>query len=208
MGFVGDAVEGLFGGGSSDASDASIKAANIQSDYQREALEYLKQREQLPQQYREGALGQIAGAYGVEGGTGSQQDIIDRARNAPLYDAIMGGRGAGEEAIMRNAAMTGSLRSGNVQENLYDYNTQLENQALMQSYGQQMEGLRGLAQLPSLAPQIAQGTSGIGQTLAQGQVAAAQAQQVGRQQGFGNMMGLGGLGLEAYGMGLFGGGGI
>jgi len=45
--------------------------------------------------------------------------------------------------------------------------------------------------------------SGIGQTLGQGQIAAAQAQQAGTQQGFGNLMGLGSLGIAAYGAGMF-----
>jgi hypothetical protein len=195
MGFIGD----LFGGGGDDAANASINAANVQADYQREALEYLKEREQLPQEFRESALKQIASAYGVEGGTGSQQQLIDQARASPLYGAIMGGQMAGEDAILRQQSATGGLRSGNTQHALYDYNTNLENQALLESYNQQMTGLGGLASLPSLTTQIAQGTSGIGQTLAQGQVAAGQAQASGQNAGFGNMLGLGQLGLNAYG---------
>ena len=77
-----------------------------------------------------------------------------------------------------------------------------------------MSGLQGLAGLPSLAPQIAQTTSGIGATMgagisgganaqSQALIAGAQAQQAGGQQGFGNMMGLGQLGLDAYGSGMF-----
>ena len=52
---MGNIVGNLFGGGVGK-KDAS-KAANIQADYQREALDYLKQTEALPQQYREAALG-------------------------------------------------------------------------------------------------------------------------------------------------------
>ncbi len=136
----------------------------------------------------------------MEGGRGSQQDMIDNALKSPLYGAIMGGKEAGEESILRNASATGGLRSGNVQANMYDYNTQLSNQALLQSYNQQMEGLQGLAGLPSLAPTIASQTSSIGQTLGQGQIAAANALQQGSQNQMGNMMGLGQLGLQAYGM--------
>ena len=106
-----------------------------------------------------------------------------------------------EEAIMRHASATGGLRSGNVQEAMYDYNTQLQNQALLQSYNQQLQGLQGLAGLPSYAPQIAsgmagvgqtlgQGVSGAGQTIAQGQVAAGQAQQQGLQ-GISSIIGAG-----------------
>jgi len=54
-----------------------------------------------------------------------------------------------------------------------------------------------------MAPQIASGISGIGQTLSAGQIAAAQAQQVGTQQGLSNAMGIADLGVEAYGAGMF-----
>lgn len=201
MSVVKNLVGGIFGGGD-DSSDAPIDAANIQADYQREALEYLKETEELPQEFREGALTELAGAYGLRG-QDEEQAIIDRARQSPLYASIVGGRKEGEEAIMRQASATGGLRSGNIQENLYDYNTQLENQALLQSYNQQIQGLGGLAQLPSLAPAIAQGTAGIGQTLAQGEIGAAQAGQAGQQQGIGNIMGIANLGLQAYGSGMF-----
>lgn len=199
--FFSDPIGAITGGGDdNDAADAAIEASQIQADWQTQALEYLKQKEELPQQYREGALGQLAGAYGVEGGTGSQQDLINRAQASPLYSAIMGGQRAGEDAIMRNAAQTGGLRSGNVQRNLYDYNTQLQNTALLESYNQQLQGLGGLAQLPSLAQPIAQGMGNIGSTYAQGMVAAAQANQVGSQNQMGNMMGMANLGMQIWGM--------
>ena len=195
MSFVGDFVSGIFGGGGDDAADASRYGAELTAQYQREALDYLKEREEIPQEFREGALKKIAGAYGVPGGEGSQQDIIEAALGSPLYGAIMGGQEFGEEAILRNAAMTGGLRSGNVQENLYDYNVQLQNKALLEAYNDQMRGLQGLAGLPNAAGQIAQQTSAIGTTLGQGEIAAGQAIQAGKQQGFGNLMGLGALGL-------------
>jgi len=193
MGFIGDFVNNLFGGGGDDAADASITGANITAQGQREALDYMKEREALPQQFREGALKGLGGIYGLEGGTGNQQDLIDKAISSPLYKGIMGGQEAGEESILRNASMTGGFRSGNTQSNLYDYNVQLQNKALLESYNQQLQGLAGMAGLPSNSNQIAQQTSQIGQTLGQGQIAAGQAQQAGTQQGFGNMLGLGTL---------------
>ena len=199
MGFIGD----LFGGGGDDAAKSSIKASEIAADAQREALDYLKEREAIPQQYREGALNTLGGLYGLEGGTGNQQELIDRSIQSPLYQQLMGGRQFGEDAILRNAAATGGLRSGNVQGALYDYNTQLQNNALLQSYNQQLMGLQGLANLPSLAPTIANNISGIGQTLGQGQIAAAQAQQAGGQNSMNNLFGLGNLAIQAYGSGMF-----
>ena len=80
----------FFGGGGDDASDSAKDAAQIQADYQREALDYLKETEALPQQFRESALKYLAGAYGLPGGEGSQQEIIDQARESPLYGAMMG----------------------------------------------------------------------------------------------------------------------
>lgn len=178
------------------AAKAATRAAQTQAAAQREALEYLKETERLPQQYREEALTEMRGVY--MGTPEEQQAIIDRAKSSPLYQQIMGGLDAGEDAILRNAATTGGLRSGNVQHNLADYSTQLQNKALLDSYNQQMSGLSGLAQLPSLAPQIASKTAGIGQTLAQGQIASAQANQAAKQNQFGNLMGLGGLALGMF----------
>lgn len=219
MGFVGDFISDIFGGGddaekaakraATTEAEATVRGAEIAAESQREALEYLKEREAIPREFSEAALKGLGGLYGLPGGTGSQQDLINRAISSPLYKAIMGGREVGEEAILANAAMTGGFRSGNVQGNLYDYNTRLQNQALLESYNQQLQGLTGLAGLPSNASEIARTTAGIGQTLGtaqatagsilgQGQIGAAQAHEASRQQGFGNLLGLGSLGLAMF----------
>lgn len=191
-------TDGLFGGGGgSDAADSAEYAAEIQAEYQKEALDYLKEREELPQQYREQALGELAAVSGLEGDGQAQAAMIERAKASPLYRAIMGGQEAGEEAILRNAGATGMLRSGNVQDALAKNATELENQALLTAYNQQLQGIQGLAGLPSLAPQIAQVTTGIGQTLAQGQIAGAQIEQQAQQNQMGNLMGMAQLGLGA-----------
>ena len=206
------------------SAEASIYGANLEAEAQREALAYLKEREELPRQFSEGALTRLGGLYGLEGGTGEslksrdeltqdalasplyeqltvgQDELIQDALASPLYGQLMGGKEAGEEAILRSAAATGGLRSGNVQQNLYDYNVQLENRALLDSYNQQVaahtqdnralldaynqqvagysqeiSGLQGMAGLPSNAPEIAQQTSAIGTTLGVGQAAAGSA---------------------------------
>lgn len=173
-------------------------AANTQASYEQQALDYLKERDLLPKQFSEEALRQLGGLYDMPGGTGSQQDLIDRATQSPLYQSIMGGREAGEESILRSASATGGLRSGNVQSNLYDYNVQLQNKALLESYNQQLQGLSGMAGLPGYAPQIAQQTSQIGSTLGQGMVASEQMEADKKQTDIDNLMGLGSLGLSLY----------
>lgn len=214
---VGDIVGGLTG---STAAAASKEASQTQAAYQKEALDYLKEKEAIPQQFREGALSRLAGMYGIEGGTGGrmsdigrldQEQLVSQAMTSPLYQALMGTKESAEEAVLRNAAATGGLRSGNVQQALADTSSNIERQALLDSYGQsaamkqynlgfdqaalnrQLGGLQSLANLQTYAPQIAGMTSGIGQTLAQGQVGAAQA----GQKGVGNLLKLGLIGAGA-----------
>jgi hypothetical protein len=220
---MGGVVDAVFGGGGDDksgekaakvSSKSQVEAAKIAAKSQGKALDYLKEREELPQQFREEALTSLAGLYDLEGGEGDQQALIERAMNSPLYKALMGGRELGEESIMRNASATGGLRSGNVQGAMYDYNTQLQNQALLQSYNEQIQGLTGLASLPSGANAIAQtissigatragGVAGAGATTAQGMIADANAKSQGSQNAMGNLMGLGSLGIDAYASGMF-----
>lgn len=167
------------------------EAARIEAASKREALDYMIERERLPRKYSEAALTGIGELYGDSGGE-KQQQLIDKAIQSPLYKAMIGGKEAGEDAILRSAAATGGFRSGDTQSNLYGYNTQLQNKALLESYNQQLSGLHGLAGLPSNANAIAGGISGIGQTLgagvsgagkslAMGQIAGAQAMQQGQQ---------------------------
>jgi hypothetical protein len=187
---------GIFTGGDA-AADAAKSAAKTTAKYQTEALDYLKQKEAIPQKFRESALTGLGDIYGL-GEAGAQEKFFSGLESSPIYSGIMSGQRAGEESILRNAAATGGLRSGNAQYNLADYNTRLKNDALLSAYNNQVSGLQGLAGLPSMAPQIANMTAGVGQTLGQGQVAAAQAQAQGQQNMFGNLMGLGQLGLMAF----------
>ena len=196
MGFVKD----IFGGGDDDVQEAPQEAAGVQAQYQKEALDYLKEINKLPQQYKEEALTKLAGVYGLPGGEGSQQELIDRARSSPLYESIMGTRDLGEEAILRNASATGGLRSGNLQSAMYDYNTQLANQALLESYNKELAGLTGLTGLATNEQQIAANMAGIGQTYAQGIIGEAQSRAAGQQSSFNNLLGLGQLGIGIAGL--------
>jgi hypothetical protein len=192
--------------GSEAAASAAKKAAGTQAAYQQRALDYLMQSEKIPQELRESALTRLGAMFGVPrmdeegeplGGDplATQAQRIEAAKASPLYQEILGGQKAGEESLMRQAGMTGGLRSGNIQSALYDYSTQLQNKALTDAYNQQiseenriLQGLSGLGNLPSLTTGIAQQTAGIGQTLAQGQIGAAQSAQAADQAMIGNAM--------------------
>ncbi len=178
---------------SGEGARASESAANVQASYQKEALDYLKQRERVPTQYREGALSQLGGLYGVQGG---DPNAYQNIRQSAAYQSALGDRDAQEEAILRNQAATGALRTGATDQMLAENERQREYQAFQSATG----GLQSLAGLPSLAPAIAQQTSAIGQTYAQGQVGAAQSRQAGQQAEFGNILGAVNLGLSAYDM--------
>lgn len=182
--------------GGKDAAQATKEAAAVSAQAQQEALDYLKETEALPQFYREQALGGLGAIYGLPGyenGEETESPGFDMSviQENPLYKGIMGGKEAGEEAILRNAAATGGLRSGNVQSNLADFSADLEREATTAGYQDYVSGLRGLSGLPSLAPQISQQMAGIGATQAAGITGAAQAKQNALNAGFQTLAGLG-----------------
>lgn len=186
---VKDAAESVVGGiTGKTAADASKRAAQTQAQAQMEALNYLREQEEIPQQFREGALGQLGGLYGLEGGTAGADRMI---RQNPIFQATQGMIPQQEEAILRNQSATGALRSGGTDQML------AENQRMntLQAYQNTMGGLQGLAGLQSYAPQIAQGMAGIGQTLGQGEIGGAMA----RQEALGGLLQAGGkIGAAAF----------
>jgi len=189
MGLFSGIIDTLTGKSGRNAQGESIRAAEIAAGGQRESLDYLKEVEALPLELRNKFLPQYADI--ASGGQG-QQDLIDSAQASPLYNAIMGGQQVGEQAILRNASATGGLRSGNVSGDLSDYGSQLQNQALLTSYNQQLQGIQGLANMPLNTNNIAQQMSAPSATQAQGIIAGAQARQNADQSLTNNFMGLGG----------------
>ena len=187
-----------------DAGDKAYKASKMSVDAQKEALEYIKQREALPQALREEALTKIGGFYGLGDGTDSQQELIDQAMRTPIYQAIQGTKAGAEEAILRNAAATGGLRSGNVQDALARLSQDIDESALLTAYNQQLQGLTGLANLPSMSRDIAGMIQGIGATKAQGLVDRSQANIAAENQLWSDITGLGKMGFTAAGMGGYG----
>jgi hypothetical protein len=167
MSFVKDTFNALTG---KSAEKAANQGAQTAAAGQTEALNYLKEQERLPSQFREGALTQLGGLYGLEGG---DPNAAQNIQNNPIFQATQGMLPQQEEAILRNQSATGALRSGGTDMMLAE--NQRNNQ--LQAYQNTIGGLQGLSGLPSYAPQIAQGISGIGNTLAQGRIAGAQARQ-------------------------------
>jgi hypothetical protein len=143
----------------------------------------MKEREALPQKFREGALTQIGGFYGLEGGDPNADQNLQAN---PLYQATIGQLPQQEEAILRNQSATGALRSGGTDMMLAD------NQRMntLSAYQNAMGGLQGLASLPSNSNQIASTMAGIGQTQRQGTIGAAQSSIAGKQAAFDEAMGV------------------
>lgn len=175
------------------AADAATAAANASASAELQKLNYLKEINKLPQEYKEKALTQLASVFGIGGDTTGQQTLINQAKASPLYSEIMGGLKSSEESILRNAGMTGGLRSGNTQSALADYSTQLSNKALSDSYAQQLSGLTGLAGLNTNESGIANTMSNIGAIKSQGILGSAQAQTAGTQNTINSLLGLAGL---------------
>tara|TARA_R110002072_G_scaffold295673_2_gene466773 strand:+ start:9820 stop:10833 length:1014 start_codon:yes stop_codon:yes gene_type:complete len=120
-----------------------------------------------------------------QGKAGFIQGLLDD----PFYKQLVE---RGEEGVLRNASVTGGLRSGNAQDALARTNQD----ALFNVYNEQVSGLQGLAGLPSNANNIAGVIGGIGATQAGGILGAGRAQQAGYQ-GISDSIGTAvGLGLQ------------
>ena len=174
-------------------SEAATQAGKQQLKWQQKGLDYLMDADKLPQELKQGALGQLGALFGVTGSQGDQAQAMSALRGTPMYQAVMGGREGGEEAILRQASATGGLRSGNVQHNLYDYNVQLENQAMMQG----LQGIQGLSNLQTGEANIANQYNTMGAGRAQATIGAAQSKQAGYQMVLDTAMGAGQMGLSA-----------
>lgn len=162
-----------------DAGDQARIASRTAARAQGEALDYMREREALPQQFREEALTGLAGYYQVPDQPMGQEAMLAQAQQSPLYQSLVQG---GEDAAMAQASATGGLRSGNIKDAL----AQNQNRALMSAFNQaqgredfnqqtNLGGLQSLANIQSNAPMIAGQMAGIGMTNAQGIVAKSQA---------------------------------
>jgi len=205
MGGIKKAVGGVLGGGD-DAADAAKDASRAQVAAQKEALDYLKEKEKLPRQFSEGALRGLGGMYGLKGGeAGFRDKLLGFAQDSPLYAAqqdLINQRLMDAENLQgRQASVGGFLRSGVLADALAKERGRAgvaESQALANIYGQELAGLQGLANLPQNTNAIANQMSQIGQTRAQGIIGAQQSQQAADQAGFGNLMGIASLAAAPF----------
>jgi hypothetical protein len=183
-------------GGGSGGGDKSEDAARVQAGQQKEALDYLKQTERLPQAYREGSLQRLGSDYGFS--TDAYGNIVSdgstisqRAKDSPFYTEAVR---LGEEGVLRNASATGGLRSGSANEALANVNQQ----AYLASYQNQLSGLQGFANLPSNANNIAAQQSSIGQTQAAGIIGGANSAAAQQQTNMNNAGTAASIGLQAW----------
>lgn len=196
---LGDKIDDELLGGNEE--DAAKEAAELAAKGQQDQLAYLQEINAVPQAFLEQAMQQFGGYYGIgyDPETGqatsidptmpSQEERIGLAESSPLYASIMGGQEAGEEAIARSASATSGLRGGGTASQLAGFGKDLQQEALMTSYNdqlrqeqQQQQGLGTLMGQQTYGSQIGQTMSGIGSTLAQGKIAGAQARSDARGQ--------------------------
>ena len=122
----------------------------------------------------------------VDRQTGRQR-MIDDVRQSPFFNSLLT---QGEEAVARNAGVTGGLRSGNANE-AFEQNSQNVLRGLV---NERVRGLQSMAGLPSNTNAIAGSMAGIGATEGQGIVAQGQI----KQQGWQNASNAIGMGMKAY----------
>jgi hypothetical protein len=179
-GFVSKTVDAATGGildlqgkGGQQAASATTQAAQTAAAAQMEALDFLKSQAVLPTEIRDQALRGLQSFYFDPQAQAQFQDT-------PFYQEQLR---QGEEALLRNQAATGMLRSGGTIEDLPQVG-----QAIQEQY---LGGLRGLAGLDTSAGQIANLTGQVGQTQAAGISGAAQAQLAADQARRQTLVGLG-----------------
>lgn len=161
MSFVGDAIGSVIGGitGDSQQADAAQQAAQTQAGASDTAI--AEQKRQFDKMVElmlpyvttgQQALTQQGNLIGL-GGAEAQQRAINQLQQSPQYQSLVG---QGENAILQNAAATGGLRGGNVQNALANYRTDVLSNLINQQYG----NLGGLSQLGQ-ASAAGQGAAGL-----------------------------------------------
>jgi len=177
MGLLSGITDFLFG----DPEEGIKESSDAQIAFQREGMDYLKEIERLPLQYRDQAMQSLMGFYGNDSGV--QQQFIDKAKSSPFYDAMIK---QGQEGVLRNAGAMGLSRSGRAATGL-----ERNNQAVLQGLvNQQLGGLQGFAGTPISGQGVANMYGQMGQAAGAAGMGIANA----RQGGIGSLLG-GAIGL-------------
>lgn len=177
MGLLSGLTNMLFG----DPTKDIRRASQQELGYQQEALDYLKDINQLPLEYRDQAMKQLMGFY--SGDPATQQAFIDKAKANPFYQSMIQ---QGQEGVLRNAGAMGLSRSGTAATGL-----ERSNQAVLQNFiNQQLGGLQGFANSPVTGQGVASILQNMGATAGSAAMAGINAQQ--QQQGglLGGLFGL------------------
>lgn len=165
MGLLSGIGKVLFG----DTPGASREASQADLAFKQQGLDYAKAVDAPLIDYRNRALSPLFGFYDPTNPQGQQQ-FIDQAQSSPFYQRQ---QQVGEEAILRNQAATGGLRSGGTQRALAGFNADLLNQTVNQN----LAGLGSFVSPALSTNSISQQYSNLGTTAGQGIIGEAQAEQ-------------------------------
>lgn len=187
---VGAAIVGSAVVGGVASSKASKKAANSQTDAAQMGVN--EQRYQFDKVVELLKPYVDAGEKGLQGqqdllGLGTpeaQQAVIDQLQQSPQYTSLVR---SGEEAMLQNAAATGGLRGGNLEESLLRFRPELLSNMISQQYNR-------LGDLTAMGQASAAGQAQLGQRTGEnianlyGNMGAAKAQNyIAQGQAIGNV---------------------
>ncbi len=177
---------------SGSAARATSAGYSTMSAAQREALDYLKEVDAMPREFRDKALGAFADVYGMgESGAEGRQEFFSGLEEDPLYGMVMDTMDDREEAYLRTQGATGNLRGGESIRGVGDIAADTKKEAIMTAYQDQLSGIQGLMGLPTHEKDIYEGMIGIGDTEGRGKIAVGQAEQAAEQSGWDNAFGIG-----------------
>ncbi|WP_343518091.1 hypothetical protein [Sphingomonas sp.] len=128
----GSLLSGLFGGKSAKKA-AQQRAQAIQQAIAEQRRQYDQSRSDFMPFLNAGtgALGQVQGLLGLNGGD-IQQQLIDSLKGSPSFTSRFN---TGADTILQNAAATGGLRGGNTQSSLANFGSSLLSDVIQQQLG-------------------------------------------------------------------------
>lgn len=177
-------------GGSDAAKDAQKAQMYMMQQAIKEQRKAFAEGKEMLQPYSQAGLGGLQSYLALLGQSGNeaQQAAIAGLEQTPGYQAQLG---AGQRAILQNAAATGGLRGGNVQQGLAEFGSGLFGQYYQQQLdrlGQlQNQGLQTQTGLANLRAGQAANISNQYNMMGQAQGQGILAQQAAKQQGMSNL---------------------